>query len=333
MAKRPKRIALHIKNNRAGEEVFRVTPARWQNACRRHPLLAKRIDATIDWDLDTFDASMATAEVLMTWDLPTERLAERAPQLKWIHIIGAGIEHLAPLDWLPPGVTLTNNSGVHRAKAAEYITMALLLLHIRMPAMLTAQRRKRWAPEFTTPIAGRTVTIVGVGQMGAAAAQAARKLGLRVLGVRRSGRPARGVDRIYPPSRLRQALAPADVVILSLPLTDESRGMIGAAELDAMKDGAGLVNIGRAETLDHDALATRLRSGKVSGAVLDVFEREPLPRSHPLWQVPNLIMTPHVSSDDAEDYMPMTLDLLFANVERYLAGQPLKNRVNPKLGY
>ena len=157
-----RRIRLHIKNNRAGEEVFRTTPARLRVAFARRPEARGGVSAGIDWDLDNFDASLATADGLVTWDLPTADLAARAPALKWIHVIGAGVNHLTPLDWVPPGVTLTNNSGVHAEKFADCARMAPLMLWTRMPCLASAQAARRWDPVFTGPIAGGRITIIGV---------------------------------------------------------------------------------------------------------------------------------------------------------------------------
>jgi len=327
------RVRLHVKNNRAGEPVFRVTPDRLTEAAARHPVVAARVDSLIDWDLDRFDGSMATAHALVTWDLPTEDLARRAPHLALIHVIGAGVEHLRPLNWLPPGVTLTNSRGIHAEKTAESALMAVQMLNNRIPAYVTDQRHRRWAPEFATPIAGKTVAVIGVGEMGHAAAKAFKDAGLRVLGVRRGGRARRYVDRMVGPGQLHAVLAEADFVHITLPSTEETRHMIDAAALDAMKPGAGLINFGRAPVLDHDALADRLRSGHLGGAVLDVHEPEPLPADSPMWDVPNLIITPHVSSDDDQSYIPKVLDLVFDNLGRLLDGRPLRNRVRPRLGY
>lgn len=327
------KLRLHIKNNRAGEEVFRITPERLANARRRHPEIAGDVETLIDWDLDNFETSIANADALVTWELPTDGLARRAPRLRWIHVIGAGVEHLQPLDWLPAGVTLTNNRGVHAAKTAESAVMAVLMLHNNLPKYVTDQRARRWDPRFATPIAGRTVAVVGVGEMGGAAARRLKSLGLRVLGVRRGGRGRRGVDEMVGPDRLHAVLAEADYVHVTLPLTPETQGMIDAAALDAMKPGAGLVNFGRGPVIDHMALAERLGSGHISGAILDVHDREPLLKSSPLWDVPNLILTPHVSSDDDASYMPLTLDLVFDNLARLRDGRPLRNRVRPRLGY
>ncbi len=324
---------LHIKNNRAGEEIFRVTPERLEAALARHPEVARRIEVFVDWDLDSFDRSMATAAGMVTWDLPTEDLARRAPELKWIHIIGAGVEHLAPCDWLPPGVTLTNNSGVHAAKFQDYATMALLMLNAGLPRLTTAQRARRWEPIFSSPIAGKMLTIVGVGRMGGVVARAAKDLGLTVFGVRRGGRPARYIDRMFGPEDLCLALGRADFVFVATPLTPETQGLIGAREFAAMKEGAGIVNVGRAPVVDYAALAEALRRGRLSNAILDVFEPEPLPPTSPLWQVPGLLVTPNVAADDLDDYMPLTLDLVMENMARLLAGRPLKNKVRPRLGY
>jgi phosphoglycerate dehydrogenase-like enzyme len=309
-------LKLHIKNNRAGEEIFRITPERLAEARSRHPNIATHVETLIDWDLDRFEESIATAHALVTWDFPTMELARRAPKLRWIHVIGAGIEHLRPLDWLPKGVTLTNNRGVHAEKTADSAMMAILMLQNNLPKYVTDQRARIWNPRFATPIAGKTVVVVGVGEMGGAAARRFKALGLRVLGVRRGGRGRRGIDRVVGPDQLHAVLAEADFVHLTLPMTSETQGMIDAKALDAMKPGAGLVNFGRGPVLDHVALAERLASGHLSGAILDVHDLEPLPKSSFLWDVPNLVLTPHVSSDDDVSYIPLTLDLVFENLAR-----------------
>ncbi len=333
MAARARRIRLHIKNNRAGEEVFWTTPQHLGAALARRPEAARLLDPVIDWDLDNFDASMATADGLVTWELPREDLGRRAPKLKWIHVIGAGVDHLAPLDWLPAGVTLTNNSGVHREKFADYATMALLMLWCGLPGFVSAQRERRWDPVFTPPIAGAEATVVGVGKMGGVVARQAKRLGITVVGVRRTGRAARNVDVMYPASRLRTALRGADIVAVATPLTPATEGLIGAREFAAMKPGAGFLNVGRGPVIDTSALVAALESGHLGGAILDVFDAEPPPRTSPLWRTPNLVMTPHVAADDLDSYVPRTLDLVLENVVRLANGRPLRNRVDPKAGY
>ena len=336
-------MRVHIKNNHAspetfpptpeGEVVFTVTREHVDAASARYPHVARHLDVFIDWDLDHFESSMRTAEVLVTWDLPTADLAAVAPNLRLIHITGAGVEHLCPMDWVPEGVTVVNNRGAHADKAGEYGLMSVLMLHNHLPAIIGNQQRAHWESLFSTPIAGKTLLVIGVGSIGAAVAHRCRSLGMRVLGVTRHGRPLDAVDEMHATERLDDLLPQADFVFVAVPVTPETRNLLDARRQALMKPGAGLVNVGRAATVDYDALSDNLRSGHLSGAVLDVFDPEPLPADSPLWRVPNLIATPHVSADDGDSYVPLTLDLVFRNLERLLEGRPLQNVVRPELGY
>lgn len=329
---RDRRVRLHVDNCRKYDQVFWVTPERYEAAAKRHPALARRVDATIGWDLEGFDEAMKAAEILVGWEFDRRDLAARAPRLRWIHLTGAGIEHVLPLTWLPPGVVLTNNSGVHAPKAADFAATAILMLNNRIPFHVTNQRRARWEQRFNGPVTGKTLVIVGVGAMGGAAARAAKALGMRVLGLRRSRRPHPSVDRMFGPEALDRVLPRADFVLVTTPLTSQTRGLVGRKQLDLLKPGAGLINMGRAGVVDYAALADKLTRGEIGGAVLDVFDPEPLPANSFLWATPNLIMTPHVSSD-APNYADRTLDLFFRNLRRHLAGQPLQNVVDPALEY
>lgn len=326
-------IRLHIKNNRAGEDVFRITPERYAAAAERHPAVAARVEALIDWDLDTFDESMSTAHALVTWDLPTANLTSRAPNLKWIHIIGAGVEHLQPLDWLPAGVTLTNNRGIHAEKAGQYGLMALLMLNNAIPRLVAEQQRHNYIECFTTAITGKTLLVLGAGAMGRAVAIQAKKIGLRTIGIRRTPRETDGFDEVHPRGRLDDLLSAADFLLVTLPATPETTGLMDGRRLALLPPHAGLINMGRAAVVDYAALAAALTDGSLSGAILDVFDPEPVATNSPLWDVPNLIMTPHMSSDDAVTYVPRTLDLVFENLGRLIAGEPLQNRVDPDRGY
>ncbi len=329
----PDTIRLHIKNNRGAEDVFRITPDHYREAAERHPDLAGRIDVEIDFDIDNFWPSMATAHGLVTWDLPTSDLAERAPHLRWIHVIGAGVEHLQPLDWLPDGVKLTNNRGVHAEKAGQYGLMALLMLNNAIPRLVTAQHRRDWAECFTTAITGKRLLVVGAGQLGRAVAISARRFGVKTTGIRRTPRRTAGFDAVYGVDALDDLLPETDFLLVAVPATSETNGLIDRDRLARLGSDAGVINMGRASVIDYEALAAALTAGRLGGAVLDVFDAEPLPASSPLWEVPNLIITPHVSSDDALTYTPLTLDLVFENARRLLRGRSLKNVVDPVLGY
>ena len=334
---------LHIKNNHAGPDTFPSTPEsepvftisldKYQQAATQFPALAAQLEVFVDWDTDHWVESMRDAEILLTWDLPTQNLAEVAPKLKWIHCIGAGVEHLCPMDWVPAGVTVTNNKGAHAAKAGEYALMAVLMLHNKMPAILTNQRSATWNSLFSTPIEGKTVGLIGVGSIGGGAAAKLDKLPVHIIGVSRHGRAHPQVHEMVAMDQLDAVLPRMDYIFVSLPATPETVGLFDAQRLQSLKQGAGIINVGRGSTFDYQALANLLAGGNLSGAVIDVFDQEPLPPDSPLWAAPNFVVTPHVSADDGDSYVPITLELFFDNLRRYLAHEPLMNVVRPELGY
>ena len=336
-------VKLHIKNNHAAPDTFPSTPEsepvftismeKYRQAAQRFPNLAAQLDVFVDWDTDHWIESMRDAEILLTWDLPTENLAEVAPRLKWIHCIGAGVEHLCPMDWVPEGVTITNNKGAHADKAGEYALMAILMLHNKMPAILTNQRNAAWNSLFSTPIEGKTVGLIGVGSIGGGAARQLGKMPVHIIGVSRHGKSHPQVHEMVAMDQLDAVLPRMDYLFVSLPATPETEGLFDGPRLQSLKPGAGIVNVGRGSTFDYEALVNLLVSGHLSGAVIDVFDEEPLPQDSPLWAAPNFVITPHVSADDGDSYVPITLELFFNNLKRYLEGQPLLNVVRPELGY
>ena len=324
---------IYIENGRAHPPEYRISSEQVAAAARRHPGLESRLDLTVAFD-DAPDANrLAAAEILIAGKFDTRGLPTRAPALRWIHSRSAGVEHLLPLDWLPPHTVLTNSSGAHGLKAGEFGLMALMMLNDHMPDHMTNQRRHRWTPVYSTPIHGKTVVILGVGGLGGAVAEKARLLGLNVIGVTRSGEPHPACDRVVRSTELLPVLPDADFLLVTCPLTPETAGLIGPAALDRMKPGAGIVNMARAAVVDYEALARKLETGELSGAVLDVFDPEPLPETAPWWDVPRLVVVPHVSSDHAGHYIPRVLDIFFRNLHRYAAGEPLLNTVDRRLGY
>jgi len=311
---------------------FQVHQSDIRAACRRHPDLARRLKITVGFDRSILGKALKSADFMLNSEPPRENLRELAPRLKWIQTTGAGVDGLLPLDWLPEGITLTNNSGAHAAKAQDSGAMGLLMLNAGIPAVMTAQREKRWVHEFSSPIAGKTALVVGFGDVGAAVGRGAKNLGLQVIAVTRSGKPVKGADQVVPVAKLARVIGKADFVVVATPLTDETRGLLNAGMLDRMKSGAGLMNIGRAPVVDYDALSARLISGKLSGAILDVFTPEPLAATSPLWTVPNLVVLPHITCDDPR-YIEYLLDFWFENFGRWLSGRKLKNIVDPARGY
>jgi phosphoglycerate dehydrogenase-like enzyme len=329
---------IHFETRRDRPKVFKITRELIRAARKRNQVPAN-VKSTLGIDLaDLSPLATATAfvssnDVVADPRFPLRDLASVAPHLKLIHITGAGIEPLLPLNWLPKGVALTNNSGVHVQKTAEFAAMAMLMLNARMPQIVTNQRSSNWSQIFTPSIKGKTIVIIGLGDMGGTAAREAKQLGLRVIGIRRRARSHRYADEVFELRHLRRALRQADFIFVAAPLTPASQHLLDKDLLSSVKAGAGLINVGRAGVVDYGAVRAALKSGALSGAILDVFEREPLPSSSPLWRTPNLILTPHCSSDDLDRYMPLTLDLVFENLSRVMAGRPLKNRVNPRRGY
>jgi phosphoglycerate dehydrogenase-like enzyme len=327
---------IHFETLSDRPRVFRMTQALVMDAKARNQM---NIPTSLGEDLrDLSWLSNAVGlvthnDVLKRPKFPLRTLGKDAPRLRWIHITGAGIEPLLPLDWLPEETLLTNNSGVHAEKIRESAIMMLLMLNSRVPAITSNQRKGRWQQIFTPVIRGKSALVIGVGAMGGAAAKAARQLGLRVLGVRRSGAPHQDIDQMFRTDEIDKVLPLADFVIVATPLTPETKFLLNRARIGRMKEGASLINIGRAGVVDYVALGEALRDGKLSGAVLDVYDPEPLPSDAPLWTLDNVIMMPHVSSDDEDQYLPKSFDLVFENIRRLLSGRELLNVVDRARGY
>lgn len=328
-----KPVHVHIENARRKASIFHITPERWAAAATRHRALARRLRVTIGWDGDKLDEALTTAEILIGVPQRRDHLSARAPALRWLHATSAGVDGFLPLDWLPGGVTFTNNRGAHGVKAEQYMRMAFTMLHTRMPQIIANQRARHWEQLFSPNLAGRTALIVGLGDLGEAAARAAKQLELEVIGVRRTTRKSRYADAVHPYSRLDRLLSAADFVVLAVPLTPETHNLLSRERLARMKPAAGVINISRAPVADYAALAEKLQRGELAGAILDVVDPEPLPPGSPLWDVPNLIITPHISCDDGDHYVDISLDLWFENLARFLQNKPLRQRVEPRRGY
>ena len=332
-----RRVHVHIKNTRwdtpEAAEIFTITPERFSEGLAAHPDLAPLVEATFSLGEEDWPSAAAEAEALVGWDVRIEDPTRAAPKLRLIHVIGAGVEHLMPMDWLPPEISVVNSKGIHATRAGEFGLMAILMLHSHIPTLIEQQKRSEWKSLYASPIAGRTLLVIGVGSIGGAVARAAKLLDIKVIGISRHGRPVDGVDVMLTPDRLDEVLPQADFVFVATPATAETVNLLDRRRLSLMKPGAGLVNVGREPVIDYGAVAELLRSGHLGGAILDVFEPEPLPADSPLWSAPKLIVTPHVSADDGDSYARLTIDLFLRNLRRHLSSEPLLNLVNPDLGY
>jgi phosphoglycerate dehydrogenase-like enzyme len=324
-------MRIHVHTRQAGPD-FAITETHWRDAAARadEPPHAVTFGSTpAEWD-----AARGAAELLVTdAHLLRTLLPLAAPSLRLVFVTNAGVDGLAPFDWLPPGVTLVNNSGAHAPKAGEYIAMAVLMLAGRLPQMQTTQREGVWRPVFSTPLAGRRATIIGTGDLGGAGARALRGLGVGVTGIRSRAVPHPDFDEVAGVDDLDAVLARSEFVVLACPLTPATLGLLDRRRLGLLPAGAGVVNIGRGKLLDQDAVCDLLDSGHLSGAVLDVTTPEPLPEGHRMWHTRNLTITPHVSCDDPLNYTARSLDILFDNLRAWRAGAVLPNRVDTARGY
>ncbi|WP_371483042.1 2-hydroxyacid dehydrogenase [Kitasatospora sp. NBC_00315] len=254
-------------------------------------------------------------------------LLARMPRLRIVQSLSAGVEGLLPA--VPPGAALCNARGVHDASTAE-LALTLILSSLRgLPGFVRAQDAGAWQGGSFASLADRTVLVVGHGSIGAAVEERLVPFECEVLRVARSARTAaRGP--VHALADLPALLPRADVVVLTVPLTDGTRGLVDAAFLAAMKDGALLVNVARGAVVDTTALLAELRGGRLSAA-LDVTDPEPLPAGHPLWQAPGTLITPHVGGNSSA-FLPRALRLIRAQLERFLAGEPPRNVVSPPAG-
>ena len=254
-----------------------------------------------------------------------------AERLRWVHCFNAGTDHPVFGRLLERGVCLTNSPGASATPIAHTAIAGLLSLARGLPLFGAAQRERRWLEpgEVAAPrdLGGQTLVVVGLGGIGGEIARIARALGLYVIGVRRSGPGGEDpVDELVAPERLREVLPRADWLAIACPLTDATRGWIDASALALLPTGAHVLNVARGEIVDETALVAALRSGRIAGAYLDVFEVEPLPGDSPLWTLPNVIATPHAAAL-SDGNQARQAEHFLANLARWLRGEPLANRV------
>jgi glyoxylate/hydroxypyruvate reductase A len=326
-------MRIHIQNP-ANDPLFLFFRRMWEQAAARAPDVGTGHAVTIgDTDAD-FAACIAEADALITEiGVVAAKFPTPAPRLKLLFITNAGLDRLAPFDWLPPGVALLNNAGTHAVKAGEFAIMSVLMLANRVPEMVTHQRAGQWQKLWGVVLDGRRVTVVGLGSLGGAAAMQAARFGMHVTGVRATRRPHPHCADVVTTDELDAVLPQTEFLVLACPLTDATRGLIDRRRLDMLPRGAGLVNIGRGALIDQDALCDLLDAEKLSGAVLDVFTPEPIPQGHRLWSTRNLIISPHTSVDDPNTYNARSLDLFFDNLRASREGKSMPNLFDPARGY
>jgi phosphoglycerate dehydrogenase-like enzyme len=275
--------------------------------------------------VDAFADAAPSADVILNWTGSRDLLRQvwkMAPKVRWIHSRSAGLDELLFPELAGSPVVLTNARGVFSEILGEFAIAAVLFFAKGLRRMVRSQEAGVWDQFDTVEVSGQTMGVIGLGDIGKAAARRAEAMGMRVMGLR----------RVDGPDRKRDLLAQSDYVVLSTPLTPETRGIIGAAELRAMKLEAVLINLGRGPLVDEAALLAALRERRIGGAALDVFNEEPLPAGHPFYTLDNVLLSPH-SADHTPDWKERTMRLFLENFARYRKGEPLRNVVDKPRGY
>ncbi|MBO9608222.1 MAG: D-2-hydroxyacid dehydrogenase [Paenibacillaceae bacterium] len=262
------------------------------------------------------------AEIVFGWHADAADLTLRpGTKLRWIQCWGAGVDKF-PLEELARlGIVLTHTSGIHAYPISEVIVMMMLVLTKRFQLTLRDQQQRKWRPDWQPELHGKTIGIVGVGEIGQETAKIAQAFGMTVLGVRRSAAPLPHIDRMYAMDDLDRVLGESDFVVVTLPLTPDTYRIMNRSRFAAMKRDACYINVGRGRTTDEQALIEALQSGTIAGAALDVFETEPLPADSPLWTMDNVLVSPH-QSGASRHYADRAVDLFVRNLRDYAQGRP-----------
>jgi phosphoglycerate dehydrogenase-like enzyme len=281
------------------------------------------------------DALFGEAEVVFGWihHFPKNLLA-RAPRLKWIQTMSAGVDRM-PAEIMKSPVRVVNASGLHGTPMAEVALQMMLMFAKDAPACFQMKQRKEWKRYTPKVLRGQTVGIMGLGAIGGEIARLCKAFGMTVLGIRRAaadGESFPNVDRTFSRERLSQFLAASDFVVIAMPLTRETKGMISEGELRSMKPGAYLINVARGAIADEAVLIRALEEKWIAGAGLDVFVDEPLPPESRFYHLPNIIFSPHISGE-MPDYERRATEVFCENLRRYLQGQPFLHEVDKSKGY
>jgi len=258
-----------------------------------------------------------------------------AGRVKWIHVLSAGVEQIVFPEVLQSPAPLTNGRGVFKDSLAEFCMASILFFAKDLRRLVTSQVAGKWEQFDVVQIRGQVLGVVGYGEIGRETGRLARALGMKVVAVRRRvGLSAsdRDLERAYPPEGLRDMMGVSDYVVVSTPLTSETRGLIGDAELRAMKSSAVIINVGRGPVIVESALVAALTEKCIRGAALDVFDVEPLPAGHPFYKLDNVLLSPH-SADHVAGWADSAMNQFLENFERFRSGQLLENLVDKKAGY
>lgn len=275
-------------------------------------------------------AAIERADAMLLWQshaAPVSEVLRHATSLRWLHTFAAGVERLPHELLKARGVCVTNAAGVFAAPLAEFAVAGVLFFTRNIPRLLRQQRERCWSQFDVEDLRGRRALIVGFGGIGRATAERLKPFGVQIVACR--NRPIEDplADEVIRVDQLCEVLPSIDYLIVSAPLTSETEGMLGSRELGLLKSSAVIVNVGRGPIIVEEALIDALRSGKIRGAALDVFDREPLPDGHPFYELDNVLLSPH-SADHTDRWLDDSRDFFLAQLQRVLAGEPVENVVD-----
>ena len=287
---------------------------------------------------EAFESAAAEADVILAW-FKGRKLLEpvlgMAPRVAWVQVSSAGLDNIMFPALVESPAILTNASGAFSWSLGEFVAAAILFFAKDLRRLVRSQEQGIWDPFGVEGVRGKTLGIVGYGDIGRAVAERVHALGMRILALRRRPELAEDdplVEKALPVEARRELMAASDYVAVTAPLTPETRGLIGEAEIAAMKRTAVLINVGRGPVVDETALIRALEKKRIRGAALDVFDREPLPQGHPFYRLENVLLSPH-SADHTEGWEAQSMEVFLDNFERFRQGLPLRNVVDKARGY
>jgi phosphoglycerate dehydrogenase-like enzyme len=297
-----------------------------------------RVRVTIAHDPEAIKAAVPESDIVLYATMNASLLASALPlanRTRWIHSMWTGVEGILGPEMLQHPAPLTNGRGVFRWPLADWVAAMMLHFALDLGRVIRQQQQGVWQPFISTSLMGRTLGIVGYGEIGSAAAARARVFGMKIAALRRRRELFDGdtlVDEFFEAGAVKSMLAVSDYVLVALPLTSETRGMLGKAEIASMKSSAVLINVGRGPVIEESALIRALQSGALRGAALDVFTVEPVPAGHAFWTMPNVLLSPHCA-DRVEGFLIPAVESFMENLKRFLSGLPLSNIVDKHAGY
>ncbi len=293
-------------------------------------------------DTETLERHAPEAEVILYSGLTGRTVDFReiwgyAKNVKWVHCLSAGVEKLLFPELVVSPVPITNAKGVFKRSLAEFAVLGILYFYKRVRRLVENQRAHRWDDFKVEWLLGKVMGVVGYGEIGQECARFAKALGMRIYALRRQPELSKSdpaIDRVFGPDQLHEMLGQTDVVLAAAPLTPETKHMLSNAEFEAMKPSALIINVGRGPVIDESALISALQLRRIAGAALDVFEEEPLSAASPLWDMENVLISPHCTDrTENPDWLDLTAQVFVENFRRYVNGEPLMNVVDKRAGY